>query len=178
MEKPSLKIPLEEIPPEGLHIEFEEGGELLQDCFLLHKPLLAKVFLKKRGIDVKAKGHIETTVILTCDRCLEEFLFEVNEDFEVEFRPQASMSLKEETQLTREDLDVVFYEGDVIPVDELVREQVILAVPYKKLCREDCRGLCPRCGKNLNQGLCGCEIRKTSPFAVLKELLGNKKPNP
>jgi len=174
MEKPALKIPLEEIPPEGLHLEFEEGGELLKDCFPLKRPLSARVFLKKRGIDVKAKGHVETTVILTCDRCLEEFGFEVKEDFEVEFRPQASMPLREETRLTREDLDVIFYEGDTIPVDELVREQVILAVPHKKLCREDCQGLCPRCGKNLNEGPCGCEIRKETPFAILKELMKKK----
>ncbi len=175
MDRAALKIPLEDIPPEGLRLEFEEGGELFEDCFPLHKTLRARVFLKKTGIDVKAKGHVETAILLTCDRCLEEFVFEVVEDFEVEFRPQASMPLREETQLTREDLDVVFFEGDEIPVDELVREQVILAVPYKKLCREDCQGLCPRCGKNLNLGPCGCEVSKESPFAILKELLAQKK---
>ena len=178
MEKPGLKIPLEEIPPEGLHLEFEEGGELLKDCLRLSRPLSARVFLKKRGIDVKAKGRVETTVVLQCDRCLEEFLLEVREDFEVEFRPQASMSLREETRLSPEDLEVIFYEGELIPVDELVREQVILAIPYKKLCRNECLGLCPFCGKNLNRGPCGCKNRTRGPFAVLKELLEKKKSNP
>ncbi|HFC97900.1 MAG TPA: DUF177 domain-containing protein [Thermosulfurimonas dismutans] len=171
MDKPALRIPLEDIPPEGLKLEFEEGPELLADCFPLKRALVARVFLKKQGIDVKAKGRVRTTVELTCDRCLERFELEIDEEFEVEFRPLASLPLREETQLSREDLEVIFYDGEAVPVDELVREQVILAVPYKKLCREDCRGLCPRCGKNLNQGPCGCEIRKESPFAVLRTLL-------
>ncbi|MBX6422231.1 DUF177 domain-containing protein [Thermosulfurimonas sp. F29] len=171
MEKPALRIPLEDIPPEGLRLEFEEGPELLADCFPLKKPLSARVFLKKEGINVKAKGRVETRVELSCDRCLERFEMEVREEFEVEFRPVASLPLQEETRLSAEDLEVIFFEGNVIPVDELVREQVILAVPYKKLCREDCRGLCPRCGKNLNEGACGCAVHRESPFAVLKNLL-------
>ena len=174
MDKPALRIPLEDIPPEGLRLEFEEGPEILADCFPLKKPLSARVFLKKQGINVKAKGRVETAVVLTCDRCLESFVLELKEEFDVEFRPVASMPLREETQLSREDLEVIFFEGDEVPVDELVREQVILAVPYKKLCRESCRGLCPRCGKNLNEGPCGCEIRRDSPFAVLKQLLQEK----
>ncbi len=170
----SLKVPLEEIPPEGLKLEVEEGDELLKDCYELRSPLKARVFLKKRGIDVKAKGHVKTSVVLSCDRCLEEFVMEVEEEFEVEFRPLASMPLREETQLSKEDLDVIFFEGDEVPVDDLIREQVILAVPYKKLCRQECKGLCPRCGKNLNEGECGCKKVPQGPFAVLKELLQKK----
>ncbi len=174
MHKSALRIPLEDIPPEGLRLEFEEGPEILADCFPLKRPLSARVFLKKQGINVKAKGRVETAVGLNCDRCLESFVLEIKEDFEVEFRPVASLPLQEETRLSREDLEVIFFEGDEIPVDELVREQVILAVPYKKLCHESCRGLCPKCGKNLNEGPCGCGVRQDSPFAVLKELLQKK----
>ncbi len=174
MEREALRIPLEDIPPEGLSLEFELGGEILADCIPLSAPLEARVFLIKRGIDVKAIGHVKTAVQLQCDRCLEEFVWPVEEDFEVEFRPKASMPHREETQLTREDMEVIFYEGDRIPVDDLVREQVLLAVPVKKLCQEECQGLCPYCGKNLNQGPCGCKLRRESPFAVLQELLAKK----
>ncbi|QJA05491.1 DUF177 domain-containing protein [Thermosulfurimonas marina] len=169
-----LKVRLEDIPPEGLRLEFEEGPELLADCFPAQGPVAARVFLKKSGIDVKARGHVKAEVRLACDRCLEEFVWQVDEDFEVEFRPQASAPLREETQLTREDLEVIFFEGDEVPVGELVREQVILSVPDKRLCREDCRGLCPVCGKNLNTGECGCPRRAQSPFAVLRELMARK----
>ncbi|RUM89803.1 MAG: hypothetical protein DSZ24_00300 [Thermodesulfatator sp.] len=169
-----LKVRLEDIPPEGLRLEFEEGPELLADCFPTEGPVVARVFLKRAGIDVKARGHIRAKVRLACDRCLEEFVWVVDEDFEVEFRPQASLPLREEMQLSREDLEVIFFEGEEIPVSDLVREQVILSVPDKRLCREDCQGLCPVCGQNLNAGSCGCHRRKPSPFAVLKELMARK----
>jgi len=78
-----------------------------------------------------------------------------------------------EVQLREEDLGVVEVEGEWLETEPLVAEQVLLQRPTHPLCREDCRGLCPRCGQNLNEGDCGCAEREVdprwAPLAALSE---------
>jgi uncharacterized protein len=76
----------------------------------------------------------------------------------------------QEVELTADRIGLVFFRGDEIDFKDAVQEQVVLALPYKPLCRETCRGLCPRCGADLNTETCSCTSEPAaSPFAVLKK---------
>ncbi len=174
MNRDELKIKFEDIPPEGLSLGFEDRkGDLIRDCHPVSKPIRARVNLQRWGIDVKVTGEVETELVLICDRCLKEFPFKVQEKINVLLEPRAVLShLKEEVRLTKDDLDVIFFDGITIEVDEIVREEILLAVPMRRLCDEACKGLCPVCGQNLNEKSCGCKPGlKDSPFAILKKLV-------
>lgn len=174
MDKKALKIKFEDIPPEGLDVSFEDTeGELIKDCYPIKRPIKASVHLQRWGISVKVNGQVETELYLSCDRCLENYVFSVSEKINVLLEPIASVShFKEEVRLSKEDLDVIFFDGETVEVDEVVREQILLAVPMRQLCRPDCKGLCPVCGQNLNLKLCQCKKEtKDSPFAILKKLV-------
>ena len=97
-----------------------------------------------------------------CDRCLTPFSCEY--DIPVEHTLV--------TTLENEDSDYILLDNYQLALDELVQADILLELPYKNLCREDCRGLCPQCGKNLNEGLCGCTTKSVDPrLAVLQQLL-------
>lgn len=97
-----------------------------------------------------------------CDRCLAPFTRQYDVSWE-----HVLVSTVE-----NEDSDYILLQDYQLPLDELVQADVLLELPYKNLCREDCRGLCPQCGKNLNEGLCGCVNKREDPrLAVLKQLL-------
>ncbi len=74
--------------------------------------------------------------------------------------------------MSPDDLDLDYYTGETVDLESLLREQIILMMPLKPLCDEDCKGLCPRCGANLNREACTCSSRRivNSPFAVLAKL--------
>ncbi|MDY0039943.1 MAG: DUF177 domain-containing protein, partial [Desulforhabdus sp.] len=77
----------------------------------------------------------------------------------------------EETELDVDEMEHDFFDGENIEIDQLIAEQIFLALPYKILCSETCKGLCVRCGANLNEEVCGCDrSTKESPFAALEEI--------
>ena len=97
-----------------------------------------------------------------CDRCLTPF--------------ERSYNIPVEhilvTTLENEDSDYVLLEDYQLALDDLVQADIFLELPYKSLCREDCRGLCPQCGKNQNEGLCGCQTKTVDPrLEILSQLL-------
>ncbi len=97
-----------------------------------------------------------------CDRCLAPF----SREYDI---PIEHILV---TTLENEDSDYVLLENYQLALDELVQADILLELPYKNLCREECRGLCPQCGKNLNEGLCGCTTKSVDPrLAVLQQLL-------
>jgi uncharacterized protein len=97
-----------------------------------------------------------------CDRCLTPF----SRDYDIPVEHTLV------TTLENEDSDYVLLDNYQLALDELVQADILLELPYKNLCREDCRGLCPQCGKNLNEGLCGCTTKSVDPrLAVLQQLL-------
>ncbi|MBI5195272.1 MAG: DUF177 domain-containing protein [Nitrospirae bacterium] len=122
-------------------------------------------FFKIFKIDdrVLVKGWANAAASLLCSRCLEQCSCPLNVKFDVEYLPLKEVIEVGEHELTKEELDVSFYENDQIDVEELVREQILLAVPMKPLCRADCRGLCPKCGRNLNEGACSCIVDDIDP---------------
>jgi uncharacterized protein len=107
---------------------------------------------------------------LECSRCLEPYPFQEQEEFMLLLCPRKQAG-KEEVELGKEELDACFYDEPVVPVAPIVEERIQMAVPMKPLCREDCRGLCPHCGQDLNSGECGCVVEIVDPrWEALKSL--------
>jgi len=168
-------VALEDIPVEGLKVDFEELKDLGEDLEV-KQPFSGYLKLKKIGIEVKLEGFLKGSLVLICDRCLTPFEFFIEHRFEVRLQPVSSLNFEEEKELSEEEMDVSFYQGSWISFYEILREEIFLSLPVKKLCKEDCKGLCPICGKNLNTGSCDCKpYKKESPFAILKTLLKNKE---
>jgi uncharacterized protein len=119
-------------------------------------------------------GSVATMLELRCSRCLEPFARAVDSQFDLRYQPHAhpaGTGHEEERQIEEDDLSTAFYDNDEIDLGQLMREQFYLSLPMKPLCRDDCRGLCPICGTNLNRGACECKREWEDPrLAVLKQL--------
>ncbi len=133
------------------------------------------------GTNVHVAGTVKGHVVVACSRCLGPASIPVDETLRVTFMPQgeiaatpapADESSEDEggLELTDQDLDVFPYDGEAVDLEPLVREQLVLSVPYAPLCREDCRGLCPQCGIDRNTQTCTCEPPGDPRFAALKGL--------
>lgn len=129
----------------------------------LREPVRVTGQVENRAGIVRLTAEVAYVLDTACDRCMTPLHRESR--LPVEHILVAS--------LNREDAeDLILVENDQLDLDELVEADLILSLPMKTLCREDCRGLCPMCGKNLNEGLCGCRTETVDPrLAVLKELL-------
>lgn len=118
-------------------------------------------------------GKIEGTLMLKCTRCLNDYEFPFEKAFSLTLKKQGEEDLLggHEIELIEEDLHAESFLGDEIDITEIVSEQVMLICPMNPLCREDCKGLCPKCGTDLNEEECGCEPDEDDgPFSALKDL--------
>jgi len=121
--------------------------------------------------DIRISGDFATKVEVTCARCLEPVIQEVAKTFDLLYRPQGSDAGKEELSVTAAEAEVGYYRGEGLLLEDVLREQVLLALPLKAICREDCKGLCPHCGGNLNQEQCNCAEPMEDPrWSALKDL--------
>src|SRR4051812_483394 len=108
-------------------------------------------------------GNVKTTLELPCSRCLEPFTLPVEQAFDLRYQPHAQNTGEGEKEIEEDDLTTAFYENDEIDLGQLMREQFYLALPMKPLCEDDCKGLCPDCGTNLNRGTCDCKRKWEDP---------------
>jgi uncharacterized protein len=123
--------------------------------------------------DIRVKGAVTAQLELPCARCLEPVAHKLDHQFELLYRPLGADAGKEELSVTAAEAEVGYYQGEGLLLEDVVREQVLLAVPLKAICRENCKGLCPHCGKNLNAETCACEEAVEDPrWAALKEIRG------
>jgi uncharacterized protein len=121
--------------------------------------------------DIRLKGKLETDLEVACARCLELVVLPVKRSFDLLYRPLGTDAGHEELSVTDAEAEIGYYEGEGLLLEDTLREQVLLSVPLKALCREDCKGLCPHCGRNLNEGECSCTEQMEDPrWAVLKEI--------
>ena len=113
---------------------------------------------------------------LQCSRCLEPVPWNFTEDYSFEYRMPASAPLEAESGLDEDDLDVAFLQNEELDLSELAAEQVLLAMPMRILCQQNCAGLCPRCGANLNTTAdCGCKPEVDPRWQALADLAGNAR---
>jgi len=167
-----MKIRFGEIPEGGLRLEIKDESWFPDHELQRRGPVHATVVLKRNGLDrVLLTGEIKTTITFACDRCLEDYTMDLDDSFRLDLEYAASRGLEPpEHEISPADMDMIYLQEPVIDIFEILAQQVFLMVPGKHLCRESCRGLCPRCGANLNQEACNCrqELR-SSPFSVLKK---------
>jgi uncharacterized protein len=123
--------------------------------------------------DIRLRGHLATSVELACARCLDPVQQDVERSFELLYRPVGVDAGRDELSVTDAEAEIGYYQGQGILLEDVLREQVLLALPLKITCREDCKGLCPQCGVNLNQQQCSCETTLPDPrWSALQEIRG------
>jgi uncharacterized protein len=121
--------------------------------------------------DIRLRGKLSASLELQCARCLEPVPQEVRREFELLYRPLGADAGRDELSVTDAEAEIGYYQGEGLLLEDVLREQVLLALPLKITCREDCKGLCPQCGKNLNQEQCSCSIEVEDPrWAALKDV--------
>jgi len=180
-----LLIHVSKIPPEGLsidtplspgevHLDGEDSFELKGGTLRCHV---------ERGDDdtVHVRGRLQAEVALSCGRCLEPFTLAVDQELDLFYLPHESGQDREEEDevgLSDRDVVVAYYDGDRLDLGDVIREQLFLTVPLSRLCRQECRGLCPHCGTNRNQKDCACptEEPSVSPFASLRRKMDGSEP--
>ena len=106
--------------------------------------------------EIRLRGTLTTEMEGDCERCLEPAVAPVRWSFDLFYRPAEDVSSAGEISLKEGEVEIGFYDGDGLDLKEVLREQVLLAMPMQHLCREDCRGLCPHCGANRNLVVCSC----------------------
>src|SRR5262249_22276801 len=102
------------------------------------------------GTEVFVNGHIETRAQIACDRCLTPIELPIDTDFDLQYITGGAYESRGAVELTEDEMSVSVFEGDAIDVDEIVKEQILLAVPTRMLCQPDCKGICPDCGIDKN----------------------------
>jgi len=173
----TLKI--DDIPAEGLDLDWTEERSTLiaylenfsRIDFDFESPLRSEARVWKAGPSVRIRGGVKTSLRLQCVRCLKEFPFPISSTFELTLLPLKEVPGVEEVELEQKDIESSFYEGGEIHLSEIACEQIFLEIPFKPLCQEECKGLCPRCGKDLNLGSCECTKEEfISSFSALQKL--------
>lgn len=126
----------------------------------------------RAGKKVRLAGRVNATVEFDCDRCLKPLSVAIDQSFDLLYVPPSGTG--EEHELGEDDLSIAFYQDDEIDFDDLAREQIELALPMARLCSDNCQGLCPECGANLNDAECNCKDEQVdSRWAALKGLKSN-----
>ena len=142
------------------------------DAYRITAPVTLDFDVYKDKEKFRLVGGVRTQLELGCSRCLEPFTLPVDATFDLRYLPSSEMSTEAERELQDEDVETSYYRDDQIDLNELMREQFYLALPMKPLCWEDCKGLCPQCGTNLNTGTCECAAGWEDPrLAPLKGLV-------
>jgi len=173
-----MKILFDEIHETGLTLEIQDATWFPEGDWQRVGPVRADLHLTRRSRQVFLEGRLQYAVRFDCDCCLEAYEDKHDDRFQVEFEylpPDDPYwhSDAGEHECPEEEMDVVALEEPALYTEAILEQQVILSLPVKRVCCDDCRGLCPQCGKNLNNTPCSCgENEPLSPFAVLAQAKG------
>lgn len=172
-----MRVRIDEIPESGRTLRFHwDEDRLLQfvppnDPFSLKllRPVNVVLNLNRRPDHIRITGKLTGLLEVNCHRCLRPFQLPLDESVDIFLVANDRMPSEEQKELEPDELLYEFFDGEVIEVDRLVAEQIFLALPVKVLCSEDCKGICPGCGANLNEEACRCSTAdRRSPFAKLR----------
>jgi DUF177 domain-containing protein len=178
-----MKIPVDQITQTPKEIGFSERIEELNEVYAQGKirdftfPAMLDGTLTyyRSGEELFFHGSFAGEFRGCCSRCLSNYSFAVDKSFDLVLIPDPSGSERKTEELRREDLGLSYYKSDVIDLAPLIQEQVLLSLPTRPLCREDCRGLCGGCGVNLNDETCVCNpVASDSRMAVFRTLKLNR----
>ena len=153
------------------HVYQPDELDPVDERIRLTEPATVKGKVRLSGNEVFVNGHIDTRAQVECDRCLQQIELPVSADFALEYITGSDYESSNLAELTEDAMAVSVFDGEAIDIDEIVKEQIVLAVPTRVLCREDCKGICPECGIDKNTGECQCVTDDIDPrWAALKNL--------
>lgn len=165
-----MKILISEIPDEGLELEIEEA--LSAGVVKLISPVKGNLSVNKVGQELIIEGEITTKAEFECSRCLKNYTDEICVPVAVIYHPLEELKAEGKYEIKDDELDMGFYAADEFDLLELIKEQLVLNVPMKLLCSEECKGICPKCGTDLNINKCNCSLTEVdSRLEILKDLL-------
>lgn len=136
--------------------EIEYGSNVSQ-ASALHAEGTAQLLNHSLG-EIRVQGKLTVKMQATCDRCLETATFPISNQFDLVYMP-ADEGKAGEDEVDEGGIEVGYYEGGGLALNDILREVVLLALPMQLVCSEACKGICPFCGENRNQRECGCELR-------------------
>jgi uncharacterized protein len=174
-----MKIPVDDITESAREIRFSERTDGLNDLYknsqfrdFSFPPLLeVDLVYYRSGQEIFFKGSFGGTLEGSCSRCLRSYFLPLNKEFDFVLSPDPSKSGRKIEELSRKDLGLSYYSTEEIDLAPLIKEQVMLALPTRPLCYENCRGLCGSCGVDLNQETCACSSSATDPrMAIFRTL--------
>ena len=145
------------------HTYQPEELNLVDDRVRVTEPISVNGRVRASGSEIQVSGRVETKVNVECDRCLKTIEMPVSAGFKLQYITGQDYEGIHAAELTPDEMSLSVFDGETIDVDEIVREQVLLAVPDRVLCDENCRGICSICGTNLNTGSCECTSTEVDP---------------
>ena len=171
-----MKIQVNDILAVEDHVDYAEPVEVLNATlakaggeYEFTEPLQVHVLYCRVELDLFFDGEVSGKGRGTCGRCLESYPLDVTQEFSLVLTP--ATPLTGEIELAPGDLTQSFYEGNEIDLTPLMFEQILIALPTRPLCGEECRGLCPQCGINRNSGQCACVVESGDPrWSALRNL--------
>jgi uncharacterized protein len=179
-----VKLRVDDITADAKELTFSEPeGEINRALGLgpireyrLGGPVNVVLSYYRAGTELFFRGELTAATVASCARCAEDFIAPSGRSFRYVLAPR-SIGDESKGDLRVEDLEFSLYEGDEVNLTPLIREQMLLALPTRPLCREDCRGLCPRCGANLNDGDCGCVLENADARLSVLRSIKIRRPN-
>ncbi len=122
-------------------------------------------------LNIRLVGKFAVDYEVNCARCLETVPQHLERDFDLIYRPLGSDRRGEDVSISEAETEIGYYQGEGMELADSLREQVLLAAPVKVVCREGCKGICPQCGRNLNEGACDCAPAMADPrWDALRDL--------
>lgn len=186
MQRSSMKLPVDQLTdaPQEFRLRPEPGWWLALRASMPELPEDPERFrfelrAHRMGRDLFLEGRVEGELELACGRCLSRYRHALREEFRLVLEPagervptdpEGAESLARDGVWLCDELDSGWFQGHELDLGPCIREVIALALPLQPLCREECRGLCPRCGVDRNTEQCGCAPPRHSPFAVLEAL--------
>ncbi len=137
--------------------QIDFSGEDLEQVSPLHVAGSAELLPHTDG-EVRIRGRYTVEMTAECDRCLGRARFPLEAGFDLFYRPVSFIARDEEVAIDEGEAEIGFYEGGGMELEDILREQVLLALPMQRICKDVCKGICPVCGKNRNETSCDCKI--------------------
>ena len=144
---------------------FEPGqidftGEELEQGGALRAVGLAELLPDSEG-EIRIRGQYSVEMTAQCDRCLGRARFPLEAQFDLYYRPATYLEEEDEVEIDEGEAEIGFYEGKGLELGDVLREQVMLALPMQRVCSQDCKGICAICGSNRNEAECDCKVDNT-----------------
>ena len=149
--------------------QIDFSGADLEQSSPLH--VVGSAELLAHSDELRIQGRYTVELTAQCDRCLASARFPLDSGFDLFYRPMSDIAREEEIEIDEGETEIGFYEDGGIELEDILREQVVLAMPMQRVCDAACQGICPVCGKNRNEVQCDCKVSSTDDrWGALRDL--------